>query len=404
MTEREYGLSVPELIEVFCVTFLWLVVLLRIPSIRQPNQRSLWLALLLGATAMSLQITVIYEFATRLVGRDLPGINRDIIADVIGLFAAAAIFSFVLNVVGKSTYARLTYGAAFLVATVLMLINRYFDPRTPTGLSQDSTAGIAYWLVLLLYHSIANTWCSYICWRCFLRTRSSPLKAALLLFSVGTALAALLMLLSLLHFFTGFDSIKHLFPLVRAAEAFLYGAAASVPIVKSISRSTRATAWLSQLYPLWRDITQNIDGLTLHKPRGYFLYLFLACIDQSQGLYRKIIEIQDGILELKRYVPPETLLAASHYAQTQGLSQNDIPAATTACWIASAVHNRSRGHQPLADHQDQPQQNTSLSAEAAHLSKVTFFYSSPLPAEFGTSLRQSPKVPRDDPIPPIMQA
>ncbi|AKC38472.1 Uncharacterised protein [Mycolicibacterium phlei] len=404
MTEREYGISIPEFIEVLCVGFLWLVVLLRIPSIRQQSQRSLWLALLLGASAMSVQITVIYEFATCLVGRDLLGANRDIFADVVGLFAAAAIFSFVLNVLGKATYARLTYGAAFLVATVLLLINCYFDPRTLTGLSQGSTAGVAYWLVLLLYHFIANTWCAYICWRCFLRTRSSPLKAALLLFSAGTALAALLMLLSLLHFFTHSNSITHLFPLVRGAEALLYGAAASVPIVNLISRFIRKTAWLSRLYPLWRDLTQNIEGLTLNKPRGYFLYLFLASADQRQGLYRKIIEIQDGILELKRYVAPPELLAASHYAQLRGLDEAAAPAAIAACWIASALRNRSQGRVPFAEHQDQPQQNSSLSAEAAHLSKVTFFYTSPFPAQFGKFLRESRNTPRQDQISSTTQA
>lgn len=252
MTEREYGLAVPELIEIFCLTFLWLVVLVRIPTIRGRNERTMWSALLLGATSMSLQITFTYELAVHLVGRDLLGINRDIVADVIGLFAAAAIFSFVLKVVGKDQYARLTYGAALVVTATLLLINHYFDQRTPTGSSQDSAAGTVYWLVLLLYHFVANSWCSYICWRCFARTRSSPLRVALLFFSVGTAMAALYMLVSLIHFFIPINSIARFFPLVRATEALLYGAAAAVPIVTSMSRWVRASAWLSQLYPLWR--------------------------------------------------------------------------------------------------------------------------------------------------------
>lgn len=404
MTEREYGLAVPELIEIFCLTFLWLVVLVRIPTIRGRNERTMWSALLLGATSMSLQITFTYELAVHLVGRDLLGINRDIVADVIGLFAAAAIFSFVLKVVGKDQYARLTYGAALVVTATLLLINHYFDQRTPTGSSQDSAAGTVYWLVLLLYHFVANSWCSYICWRCFARTRSSPLRVALPFFSVGTAMAALYMLVSLIHFFIPINSIARFFPLVRATEALLYGAAAAVPIVTSMSRWVRASAWLSQLYPLWRDITKSVDGLTLHKPRGYLLYLFLACTDQRQGLYRKIIEIQDGILELKRYVPAETLLAATHYVQAQNLGDNDVRAAATACWITSALHNRSQDHQTLADHEDQPQQSASLSTEAAHLSKVAFFYSSPLPTQFGAFLRQAQNVPHTNQNPSITQA
>lgn len=403
MTEREYGLAVPELIEIFCLAFLWLVVLVRIPTIRGRNERTMWSALLLGATSMSLQITFTYELAVHLVGRDFLGINRDIVADVIGLFAAAAIFSFVLKVVGKDQYARLTYGAALVVTAALLLINHYFDQRTPTGSSQDSIAGTVYWLILLLYHFLANSWCAYICWRCFARTRSSPLRVALLFFSIGTAMAALYMLLSLIHFLIPINSIARFFPLVRASEAFLYGAAAAVPIVTSMSRSIRASAWLSQLYPLWRDITKSVDGLTLHKPRGYLLYLFLACTDQRQGLYRKIIEIQDGLLELKRYVPAETLLAANHYVQAQGLPDEDVLAATTASWIASALRNRSQDHQTLADHADQPQQSASLSAEAAHLSKVAFFYSSPLPAQFGAFLRQAQNAPHPNQAPSITQ-
>ncbi|YCU42337.1 DUF6545 domain-containing protein [Mycobacteroides abscessus] len=83
---------------------------------------------------------------------------------------------------------------------------------------------------------------------------------------------------------------------------------------------------------------------------------------------------------------------------------NDVRAAATACWITSALHNRSQDHQTLADHEDQPQQSASLSTEAAHLSKVAFFYSSPLPTQFGAFLRQAQNVPHTNQNPSITQA
>ena len=159
MTERSAA-AFPDIIEGIGVLFLWLVILIRaVPALRQRNQRTMWVAVLCCACAMTLRIGPVYGLATRLTGLDL-GVNRDITADVIGLFAAAAIFAFVLNVVGRGKYSRVAYCAAVLVAVALLLINRYYDARTSNGLSQHSPAGTVYWLILLFYHLVANFWCA----------------------------------------------------------------------------------------------------------------------------------------------------------------------------------------------------------------------------------------------------
>lgn len=386
MTERSAA-AFPDIVEGLGVLFLWLVILIRaVPALRQRNQRTMWVAVLCGACAMSLRIAPVYGLATRLVGLDL-GANRDITADVIGLFAAAAIFAFVLNVVGRGKYSRVAYCIAVLVAAALLVIDRYYDARTSNGLSQHSTAGTVYWLILLLYHLVADFWCAYICWRCAPRTRSPSLKAALLIFAVGTAMAGLLMALSLIHFFTRINAIVYLFPLVQGTEAFLYGLGAGVPLVKPLVGAYRETGWLSRLYPLWRDLARNVEGVTLHTPRSYPSYLALSRVGQSHGLYRRVIEVQDAILALYRYLLPQERLAAARFVQARGVEREDLDAAAAACCIAAALRNKSEGRTAIEDREEQTRSDTSLFAEASHLSRVAFFYRSPLVGEFTTSLK-----------------
>jgi hypothetical protein len=387
VTERSAA-SWPDIVEGIGVLVLWLVILIRaVPALRQRNQRTMWVAVLCGAAAMSLRITPVYGLATRLIGLDL-GANRDITADVIGVFAAAAIFAFVLNVVGRGEFSRVAYCIAVLVAVALLVINRYYDARTSTGLSQHSTAGTAYWLILLSYHLVANFWCDYICWRCSGRTSSPSLKAALLIFGVGTAMAGLLMVLSLIHFFTRINAIVYLFPLVQGAVAFLYGLGAGVPLVKPLVRAYRETVWLSRIYPLWRDLVNSVEGITLHTPRSYPSYLVLSRVGQSHGLYRRVIEVQDGILALYRYVLPEERLAATRFVQAQGVDPGDLDAAATARCIAAALRHKSEDRTLLPlDREEQARWDTSLFAEAAHLSKIARFYRSPLSREFTARLR-----------------
>jgi hypothetical protein len=124
VTERYSAVSFPGIIEICGLIFLWLVVMLRaVPSIQHREQRTIWAALLLCASAMSLEITPVYELVTHLAGRDLLGSSRDIVTDIVGLFAAAAIFGFVLGVVGRGRYSRLTYCIALVVTAVLLLMS-----------------------------------------------------------------------------------------------------------------------------------------------------------------------------------------------------------------------------------------------------------------------------------------
>lgn len=389
MTERSAA-SLLDLYEGLGVLFLWFVIVIRaVPAVRQRNQRTMWLAVLCGAFAMSLRIAPVYGLATRMTGLSL-GEARDIIADVVGLFAAAAIFAFVLNVVGRGKYSSLAYGAAVVVAVVLILIDRYYDARTSTGLSQHTAAGDIYWLILLVYHLIANFWCAYICWGAAPRARTTPLKSALLIFAVGTGMAGLLMVLSLVHFFTHIHAIVYFFPVVQGTEAFLYGLGTAVPLITALARAGRESLWLSRIYPLWQDLTNVVEEITLTTPATYLAYLALSRVNQSRGLYRRVIEIQDGILTLYRWVDPKERSAAANFAQTRGLRDDHLDAATTACCLGVAIQRKAEGRTPLPGDEVETRWETDLFAEAAHLHLVSRFYRSALPRDFIRDLDPQP--------------
>lgn len=381
MTERSAA-AWPDIIEGIGVLFLWIVIVIRAgPALRQPNQRTMWVAVLCGAVAMSLRIGPVYSRAVQATGISL-GDYRDITADVIGLVAAAAIFAFVLNVVGRHRYSRLAYASAVIVAATLLLIDRYFDARTANGLTQHSTAGNVYWLILLTYHLIANFWCAYICWRCAPSAQSPSLKAALVIFSAGTGAAGVLMVLSLIHYTTRLDAIAYLFPIAQGAEAFLYGLGTAVPLIAPALRARQETRWLARIYPLWRDLTNNVEGITLHNPSTYLSYLALSRVGRRQSLYRRVIEAQDAILVLDRYLQPGDRDRACRFVHEHGVDTADVDAATTACCISAALRRKSASRATTPAPTAASRWETKLDAEAAYISRVAFYYRSPLPGDF----------------------
>ncbi|MER5872287.1 MAB_1171c family putative transporter [Streptomyces sp. NPDC002044] len=299
------------------VVCLWIAVLLRAPgALRSPHQRGLWLAVATAAAAMTLNLPAVVTYA---MGRD-PGYAHTIglVRNLIGVLSAGAVLYFVAATT-RGRRLQLASAAATVawLATLVALDTAAPGHGThtmpPVG---DPVPSLAYWLVLISAHVIANTVCVALCWRYSRRTESRGLAAGLRLFGLGTALAGLFWLAYLLKALTGSTWAMPALPLLMNLHGLLRAAAILVPTLFTFRRTAAdaATAW--RLWPLWRDLVQAVPHVALNKPRaGRVVELLWPPVPRNLLVYRKVIETRDAILILGEHVAPGALeLARSHVA------------------------------------------------------------------------------------------
>lgn len=327
------------------VVCLWLAVLLRAPgALRSPHQRGLWLAVATAAAAMTLNLPAVVTYA---MGRD-PGYAHTIglVRNLIGVLSAGAVLYFVAATT-RGRRLQLASGAATVawLATLVAL-----DATAPAHGTHtmppvgDPVPSLAYWLVLISAHVIANTVCVALCWRYSRRTESRGLAAGLRLFGLGTALAGLFWLAYLLKALFGSTWAMPALPLLMNLHGLLRAAAILVPTLFTFRRTAAdvATAW--RLWPLWRDLVQAVPHVALNKPRaGRVVELLWPPVPRNLLVYRKVIETRDAILILGEHVAPGALeLARTHVAGT-GVPEQRRTAAALACVLKEARQAKLAG-------------------------------------------------------------
>jgi hypothetical protein len=91
-----------------------------------------------------------------------------------------------------------------------------------------------------------------------------------------------------------------------------------------------------RLYPLWRDLYQVSPGIALHPPARAVTHL-------SYRLYRRVIEIRDGLLALRSYRDPETRIRARRCGEAVGLTGDELRAAVAAAQLKAALNAKAQG-------------------------------------------------------------
>lgn len=122
-----------------------------------------------------------------------------------------------------------------------------------------------------------------------------------------------------------------------------------------------------QLGPLWRDLYRADPAIALDPP-GLF-----AVGQLRLRLYRRVIEIRDGLLALRPYRDPDVAAAARDRATRAGLVGQHRDAAVEAATIAAALHLRATGPPPH-DHETTVAGGDDLAAETAFLVLVARAY------------------------------
>lgn len=106
------------------------------------------------------------------------------------------------------------------------------------------------------------------------------------------------------------------------------------------------TGWLSRyrlyrrLSPLWTVLYQADPEIALDPPRA------LALGNLKLRLYRRVIEIRDGLLALQPYRDPEIAVTARESASRAGLRGKPLEAEVEAMVVAAALRARADGAAP----------------------------------------------------------
>lgn len=91
-----------------------------------------------------------------------------------------------------------------------------------------------------------------------------------------------------------------------------------------------------RLYPLWRDLYKAFPGIALHPPTRSMTHL-------NYRLYRRVIEIRDGLLALRSYRDPEVRIRARQCGEAAGLTGDELRAAVAAAQLKAAVKAKAQG-------------------------------------------------------------
>ncbi|MEV4436703.1 MAB_1171c family putative transporter [Streptomyces sp. NPDC049555] len=118
------------------------------------------------------------------------------------------------------------------------------------------------------------------------------------------------------------------------------------PRVSEGRRLARNFVAYQRLHPLWHALSTAVPGIALDPQAGNPLARLLPGGTDFR-LYRRVIEIQDGLLALRPYTSPAVIAAARQSAQEAGLAGDALRARVQAVSVAAALRaKRDQRKQP----------------------------------------------------------
>jgi hypothetical protein len=129
-----------------------------------------------------------------------------------------------------------------------------------------------------------------------------------------------------------------------------------------------------RLYPLWRDLYEVTPGIALDPPESARAD---ALIFRNLGLrlYRRVMEIHDGVIALQRYSHAGLRDRARALCHAIDVSEEDAPVCIEAIMWAAAVEAKRRGRLTAIPVETMVTRNdANLEADVQHLQRVARAY------------------------------
>ncbi|MCO8269992.1 hypothetical protein M1L60_05225 [Actinoplanes sp. TRM 88003] len=290
------------ILDVALLALLWGATVIRIPTLwRDSRQRALWAAV----CAIALAKTVSFgPIAAELAVPILP--------HLLGVTSAYFLLRFIALVTHTGVRARqLALLVIVLVALCgLDVLAHGIDTEADLLATEQGWAVVGYWVVLEAYLGTVLVTTSMLFWRISGEAPAGLPRAGLRVTSTGTALVAAyaaikgsLILVHNLGTHIDFSTVEPIGRTTQTSGLILTIAGLLVPATRRARAAYEAYRSLVVLRPLWKAMRDAFPEVILFTPRRAVIEL-AGVDDVHLRLYRRVIEIRDGMLALRPYAAP----------------------------------------------------------------------------------------------------
>lgn len=271
-----------------------------------------------------------------------------------------------------------------LVSALAVLWAAFIAGSTEGGFTYGSYADPALWPVLfmatfLAYFAFALTDIAVTCLR-YARSADGPLAVGLRLIGVGSlvCLGYVTVKAAAIVMAAAGPPMPHSFEAtVGRLTAVLAGVLVAVGVSWLGVMRRWSTIWkwaesyraYRDLYPLWSALMSVAPGLALEPPAGVFRDWFRVR-DMDIRLYRRVIEIRDGLLHLRPYLDAVVAEIAGEEAQGLGFSREESAAFVEANVVAHALRSAREDAMSSRPWQDDAFAGASVAEEVHWLRRV----------------------------------
>ena len=350
------------------VVLLWATAVGRLPTLwRDRRQRTLWV------TVFALALCKTAEFPPVAAVLHAP-----VVPHLLGVVATLGLLRFVALVTGTGGR-RWQFAVA---AGVMLLLAGLATVAGGVGTSAEVLTGdltpavVAYWVVLEAYVGAVTIAATVLFWRVGRAAPAGLPRLGMRAITVGLSVIALYTAVrTVLIVAHGFGVPVDFRGIEPAAQAILAGAdllAVAGSLVPTTQRARAASAAYQSLLvlrPLWKAMRDAFPEIILFSPRRALIEL-AGVDDVHLRLYRRVIEIRDGMLALRGHLP-EYVPAA------------DDAAVTEARGIAVALRGRAAGRPPADRPGSWAAVGPDMADEVAWLGRVSAAYRRLGPAQAG---------------------
>ncbi|GAA2487355.1 MAB_1171c family putative transporter [Winogradskya humida] len=351
-------------LSVTLLVLLWGTALVRVPTLwRDAQQRAMWATIALLALVKTVALPGVNDW----LGTWIPHPEKS--PQLLGVAAGFFLLRFILLINGeKARWEQVVLPVAVIIVLVPL-------PGTHP----------AYWVVLNGYVVSVLTISGAIVWRVSRPAPPGLLRLGLRAIAVGVLIIASygvvktsLIVAHGLGIPVTFDPIQPQADAIRALGTILAVGGAAVPATSRLRTVVGEYRSLWALRPLWRVMRRTFPEVILFSRRRALVEL--SGVEAVQlRVYRRVIEIRDGMLTLRDYLPADGLHSAAAFLGAQA-----TPALVEACGIALALERHRHGSQALETGARWTDTSTAgeLGEEIAWLSAVSAAYRDNRPAQF----------------------
>lgn len=327
---------------------LWTVVVYRVAMLRGGRAaRSLWISVASGAGAQTVDVEAVSAMLQQRIGA--PAVV--IIQALFVLSAAGWALNLFRALRGDPRRPYLLIAlTAVAAATIIGSVLVHSPDLIPTSVEDRAAAASTSWAWVVFQ---AALW-SYLAWAlvgsvrfcvAYARLATGPLRTGLRLEALGAAVGLGFVAVNGAAVSAG---LLGLWALIGAVDDSLRTALAALSLsligigygFEPAARWWEARCSLNRLFPLWSSIATALPHIALPS--------FGSVLNTQVRLYRRVMEIRDGLLALRAYAYPAVREQALAAARSRGLSPEDAHALAEAAWVAVALQAKAAGEAPSA--------------------------------------------------------